>query len=116
MRKSRFLGDKRHYLTAPLFVVEMLWIDGESAPSQGRRIRGFEGARAPPEHTSAPSHCQKHPLKMKGKLSETSFQTDIQPVKRLTYVSIDERGLVRSIHLFLFSCVHWLNGILWTKL
>ena len=22
------------------------------------------------------------------------------------YVAIDERGLVRSIHLFLFSCVH----------
>ena len=45
---------------------------------QGRRIRGFEGARAPPEHGSAPSHCQKHPLKMKGKLDETPFQTDIQ--------------------------------------
>ena len=45
---------------------------------QGRRIRGFEGARAPPEHGSAPSHCQKHLLKMKGKLDETPFQTDIQ--------------------------------------
>ena len=31
--------------------------------TQGRRIRGFEGARAPPERRSAPSHCQKHPLK-----------------------------------------------------
>ena len=45
---------------------------------QGRIIRGFEGARAPPEHESAPSHYQKHPLKMKGKLNETPFQTDIQ--------------------------------------
>ena len=45
---------------------------------QGRRIRGFEGARAPPEHGSAPSHYEKHPLKMKGKLDETPFQTDIQ--------------------------------------
>ena len=45
---------------------------------QGRRIRGFEGARAPPEHESAPSRYQKHPLKMKGKLNETPFQTNIQ--------------------------------------
>ena len=45
---------------------------------QGRRIRGFEGARASPEHGSAPSHCQKHPFKIKGKLDETPFQTDIQ--------------------------------------
>ena len=47
-------------------------------PRQGRRIRGFEGARAPPEHGRAPSHRQKHPLKMKRKLDETPFQTDIQ--------------------------------------
>ena len=45
---------------------------------QGRRIRGFKGAGAPPEHETAPSHCQKHPLKMKGKLHETPFQTDIE--------------------------------------
>ena len=32
---------------------------------QGWRIRGFEGARAPPELEGAPSHCQKHPLKTK---------------------------------------------------
>ena len=32
------------------------------------------------------------------------------------YVAIDERGLVRSIHFFLFSCVHKLNSILWTRL
>ena len=50
----------------------------EYCREQGRRIRGFEGARAPPEHETAPSHCQKHPLKMKGKLYETPFQTDIQ--------------------------------------
>ena len=42
---------------------------------QGRRIRGFEGARAPPEHESAPSHFQKHPFKMKGKLNESPFKT-----------------------------------------
>ena len=40
-----------------------------SVDCQGRRIKGFEGARAPPEHETAPSHCQKHPLKMKRKTS-----------------------------------------------
>jgi len=30
---------------------------------QGRRIRGFGGAQAPPELRSAPPHCQKHPLR-----------------------------------------------------
>ena len=59
---------------------------------QGRRIRGFEGARAPPEHETAPSHCQKHPLKMKGKLHETPFQTDIEQ----SYGGID-------VHLRLMS-------------
>ena len=38
------------------------------AISQGWRIRGFDGARAPSELASAPSHYQKHPLKMKGNL------------------------------------------------
>ena len=47
---------------------------------QGWRIRGFEGARAPPEHASAPAHYQKHPLKMKEKNSKTRFETDIQQV------------------------------------
>ena len=47
---------------------------------QGWRMRGFEGARAPPEHTSAPAHYQNHPLKMKEKLNETSFETDIQQI------------------------------------
>ena len=41
---------------------------------QGRRIRGFEGARAPPERESAPSHCQKHPLKMKEQLMKHRFK------------------------------------------
>ena len=41
---------------------------------QGRRIRGFEGARAPPERGSAPSHCQKHPLKMKENLMKHRFK------------------------------------------
>ena len=45
---------------------------------QGRRIRGFQGARAPPEHESAPSHYQKHSLKMKGNINETPLQNDIQ--------------------------------------
>ena len=39
-----------------------------STTEQGRIIRGFEGAQAPPEHTGAHSHCQKHPLKLKGKI------------------------------------------------
>ena len=48
---------------------------GGFAPSvQGRRIKGFEGARAPPERGSAPSHCQKHPLKMKEKLMKHRFK------------------------------------------
>ena len=65
--------------------------------NQGRRIKGFEGARAPPEHGSAPFHCQKHPLKMKGKLDETSFQTDTQQSYggfdvhiRLTYICVKQ--------------------------
>ena len=45
---------------------------------QGRRIRGFEGARAPPEHTSAPSHPQKHPLEIKEKVHKTPCNTKIQ--------------------------------------
>ena len=44
----------------------------------GELCRGFEGARAPPEHGSAPSHCQKHPFIMKGKLYGTPSQNDIQ--------------------------------------
>ena len=44
---------------------------------QGRRIRGFEGAQSPPERGSAPSHCQKHPLKMKEDLMKHRFKTDI---------------------------------------
>ena len=41
---------------------------------QGRRTRGFEGARAPPERGSTPSHCQKHPLKMKENLMKHRFK------------------------------------------
>ena len=43
-------------------------------PNQGRRIRGFEGAQAPPEHASAPSHSQKHLLKMKGNVMKHCFK------------------------------------------
>ena len=46
--------------------------------AQGWRISGFEGARAPPERTGAPSHCQKHPLKTKEKDHKTSFKIDTQ--------------------------------------
>ena len=62
---------------------------------QERRIRGFNGARAPPEYETAPSHCQKHPLKMKGKFHETPFQTDIQQ----SYGGIDVhiRGLYTCV-------------------
>ena len=44
---------------------------------QGWRIRGFEGARAPPEQAGAPSHCQKHPLKTKEKDHKAPFKNDI---------------------------------------
>ena len=45
---------------------------------QGRRIRGFEGARAPPERTSAPPHRQKHPLKIKEKVNKMPCDTKIE--------------------------------------
>ena len=38
--------------------------------AQGRRIRDFEGARAPPEHTSAPSITKSTPSKLKKKLTK----------------------------------------------
>ena len=50
------------------------WI-GYYTPAQGRRIRGFEGARAPPEHTSAPFHRRNHPLKIKRKVHNTPGYT-----------------------------------------
>ena len=36
------------------------------------------------------------------------FHTENKPTNtsKTPYVAIDERGLVRSIHMFLFSCVH----------
>ena len=46
--------------------------------TQGWRIRGFEGARAPPERTSAPPHRQKHPLKIKEKLCKMPCDTKIE--------------------------------------
>ena len=46
--------------------------------SQGWRIRGFEGARAPPERTSAPPHRQKHPLKIKEKLCKIPCDTKME--------------------------------------
>ena len=56
--------------------VQMTW--RFSGPEQGWRIRGFEGARAPPECTDAPSHCQKHPLKIEENVYKTSFKICIQ--------------------------------------
>ena len=54
---------------------------------QGRRIKGFEGARAPPERGSAPSHCQKHPLKMKEKLMKHRFKSiSIKVMVVLTFI------------------------------
>ena len=41
---------------------------------KGRRIRGFEGALAPPVHEIAPSHYQKHPFKTKGNLMKHRFK------------------------------------------
>ena len=46
--------------------------------TQGWRIRGFEGARAPPERTSAHPHRQKHPLKIKEKLCKIPRDTKIE--------------------------------------
>ena len=56
-------------------------------PPQGRRIRGFEGARAPPERRSAPSHCQKHPLKVKEYLIKHRFKPiSIKVMVVLTFI------------------------------
>ena len=60
---------------------------GSDRGVQGRRIRGFEGARAPPERVSAPSHCQKHPLKMKEKLMKRHFKPiSIKVMVVLTFI------------------------------
>ena len=54
---------------------------------QGRRIRGFEGARAPPGRRSAPSHCQKHPLKVKEYLIKHRFKPiSIKVMVALTFI------------------------------
>ena len=37
--------------------VELFLTCTESFGRRGQRIRGFEGARTPPKHGSAPSHC-----------------------------------------------------------
>ena len=34
------------------------------------------------------------------------FLRELYKTSKTPYVAIDERGLVRSTHLFLFSCVH----------
>ena len=42
---------------------------------------------------------------IKSKLPKTE-RCDTLLTSKTPYVAIDERGLVRSIHLFLFSCMH----------
>ena len=51
-------------------------IMGVRTVGQGRRIKGFEGARAPPEHTSAPSH--RH-LEIKENGYEIPYNTSKTP-------------------------------------
>ena len=38
--------------------------------------------------------------------SQQTARFELNSTSKTPYVAIDERGLVRSIHLFLFSCVH----------
>ena len=66
---------------------------------QGRRIRGFEGARAPPEYTSAPSHRKKHPLKMKGNFMKHRFKlTSNKFMVVLTFILGLYRGKTVAIY------------------
>ena len=61
--------------------IKVLWwnLPYSEGPRQlGWRIRGFEGARASPEHTSAPPPCQKQPLKIKEKLCKIPCDTKIE--------------------------------------
>ena len=64
-------GRQVSYETLPLIYLDSLLIHFNqekviyfNLSTNGRRIRGFEGAQAPPEHTSAPFHRQKHPSKL----------------------------------------------------
>ena len=54
----------------------------------------------PPEHENASLHSQKHPLKMKGKLNETPFLTEIQQI----YGGFD-------VHLFIYLFIYTFNDI-----
>ena len=49
------------------------------------------------------AECEKFPL-VEDELARP--YTSLAITSKTPYVAIDERGLVRSIHLFLFSCVH----------
>ena len=51
---------------------------GMSSLQQGRIIRDFEGALAPPEHASAPSDHQKHRLEIKGTIHKIPLNIKIQ--------------------------------------
>ena len=71
---------------------------------QGRRIRGFEGARAPPERRSAPSHCQKHPLKMKENLIKHRFKPiSIKVMVVLTFILGSYLCKTAVIYYFVFK-------------
>ena len=61
-------------------MVKNFFVHGSVVNVQGRRIKGFEGARAPPGHTTAPSHCQKHPLRMAGNFHKIPFETDMRQI------------------------------------
>ena len=39
-------------------------------------------------------------------MEQLSIEQRTVVTSKTPYVAIDERGLVKSIHLFLFSCVH----------
>ena len=84
---------------------------------QGRIIRGFEGARAPPSANKRTPWLPKVSPKMKGKLSESPFQNDIHdPRNRYRYV---HRWLKFILHFYLgktdnnFSFRFDLNGHEW---
>ena len=58
--------------------------DRSSQPSNGARNSGG-GAFLRVLKISARLHCQKHPIKMKGKLTETPFQAVIQQIHTYIY-------------------------------
>ena len=74
LQRLDFIRHKKNNIRKPSYYGTTRFLVGICRYNQGRRIRGFEGARAPPEHASAPSHCQKHPLKMKENVMKHCFK------------------------------------------